>query len=122
VKHSLLLALTAVILLAGTLTAVRATKAGAGPSSFAGGSVHVQSSTTHATIAGGSWQAVTAKCGPGEVVTGGGYSVGSIGSGWVINASGPTNDLDGWLLTLYNGSGVDFDVWVTALCAHGKAN
>jgi hypothetical protein len=64
---------------------------------------------------------VTSYCGRGEVVTGGGYSIASIGFNDKLNVSGPVTDLDtgrdGWVVEVFNNNRADLEVWVTAICA-----
>jgi hypothetical protein len=77
--------------------------------------------STHGVIEAGMWSSVMSYCEPEEVVTGGGYSVGSIGFDDKLHVSGPIDDLatgrEGWMVSVFNNTGIDLDVWVTAMCA-----
>jgi hypothetical protein len=75
--------------------------------------------TEHGIIESANWQGVEAYCLPGEVVTGGGYSLGSIGFNDKVNSDGPitVDGNDGWIVSVHNDTEFDIDLWVTAICA-----
>ena len=75
--------------------------------------------TQTGTVLAGQWSAVTSFCLAGEVVTGGGYSVGSIGFNDKVNQDEPLTQggLDGWIMALNNSTAFNLPVWVTAICA-----
>lgn len=77
--------------------------------------------TQHGVIAARTWSSVTSYCRSGEVVTGGGYSMASIGFSDKVNASVPVTDLgtgrEGWVVEVFNNTDAPLDVWVTAICA-----
>lgn len=75
----------------------------------------------HGIIEPHQWQGVEAYCLPDEVVTGGGYALGSIGFNDKLNADGPitVDGVDGWIVSVYNDTDFDIDLWVTAICAPG---
>jgi len=56
-------------------------------------------------------------CEPGEVVTGGGYSLGSIGFNDKINVSGPLESPQGWTVQGFNDTDFSIFLSVTAICA-----
>jgi hypothetical protein len=84
------------------------------------GSVDVTRRTEHGTIPAEDWTSVTAFCEEGEVVIGGGYSLGSIGFNDKVNVDGPITDsvtgLDGWIVSVHNDTTNPIDLWVTAIC------
>lgn len=82
------------------------------------GQLAVESRTVHETVGSGiGHRTISSYCEEGEVATGGGYTVGSIGSLDKVFASGPTAPEEGWAIQFINESGFDIDVWVTARCA-----
>lgn len=70
--------------------------------------------TTHGTSTGGH-QVFSSDCEPGETLSGGGYSVGSIGFADKVFTNAPVDE-DTWMISVINDSGFDIDVWVTAIC------
>jgi len=56
-------------------------------------------------------------CEAGEVVTGGGYSLGSIGFNDKINVSGPLHSPQGWTVQGFNDTDFPIFLSVTAICA-----
>ncbi len=84
------------------------------------GTVDVERRTQYGTIPAEDWTSVTAFCEAGEVVTGGGYSLGSIGFNDKVNVDGPITDagtgLDGWTVSVHNDTIYAIDLWVTAIC------
>lgn len=77
----------------------------------------------------GTHDAVLAMCDAGEVVTGGGYEVASIGDTWVLNTNGPVtiDGLEGWMVALHHFPSPEgytnpsFDVTAIAVCAPGSS-
>ena len=72
--------------------------------------------TIHGTIPVHNYASVEAECDEDEVVTGGGYSIGSIGSNDRVFTDGPIDDRT-WAVSVMNDTDYVLDVWVTAICA-----
>lgn len=81
--------------------------------------------TEYGTISPRDWNTVTSPCESGEVVTGGGYSLGSIGLNDKVNFDGPVpidGGAQGWAVSVHNDTDYTLEVWVTAICAVGTAD
>lgn len=68
---------------------------------------------------------VTALCGPGEVVLGGGHQQASINPEVVVVTNAPhlVGDQQGWLVSITNPSSTyDFEFWAFAICAPGVSS
>lgn len=77
-------------------------------------------------VQGGQYEAVQAMCGPGEVVTGGGVAVASIGLDYTVFEDSPitVDGLEGWQGAVsrpYADPEQDLEFWVTAICASGQS-
>lgn len=76
-------------------------------------------------LIGVDWIGVEAMCAPGEVVTGGGYTLGSINPLVAVNSDNPIeiDGVQGWQATVAysgpEGDGHEAEVWVHAICAGG---
>lgn len=82
------------------------------------GQLAVEERTVHEVIGSGTGHhTIESLCEPGEVATGGGYTVGSIGDKDKVFSSSATADNTGWAIQFINESGFDIDVWVSAECA-----
>ena len=76
--------------------------------------------TVMGTVAGGTHQSVEASCEAGEVVTGGGYDIGSIGLNDKVITNGPLDE-DTWVVGLFNDTAFEIDVFVSIICAETGA-
>ncbi|MCC7078074.1 MAG: hypothetical protein IT198_13210 [Acidimicrobiia bacterium] len=82
------------------------------------GQLAVVERTVHEVVGSGTGHhTIESPCEPGEVATGGGYTVGSIGDKDKVFASSATAGNTGWSVQFINDSGFDVDVWVSAECA-----
>lgn len=92
-----------------------ASVASAGPGGIGGLSQRIEN--VHATAHGGAITSVEATCESDEMVTGGGYQVGSIGSADKVFINAPLNDKT-WLVQIVvdGPSTHEVDVWAFAVC------
>lgn len=72
--------------------------------------------TVHGTVTGRETGQVTSSCRSGEVLTGGGYSVGSIGFNDKVFLNAPIDEQT-WAVSVFNNNDATLDVWVSAICA-----
>lgn len=76
--------------------------------------------TASGSIAAGAHQSVEASCEAGEVVTGGGYDVGSIAFSDKVITNGPLDE-DTWVVGIFNDAASEIDVFVSIICAETGA-
>lgn len=69
----------------------------------------------HGTISPRETGEVTSSCDDGEVLTGGGYSVGSIGFSDKVYLNAPIDE-ETWAVQVFNNTDLPLDVWVWAIC------
>jgi hypothetical protein len=103
----------------GVVVAVAATGiANATPTGVHGLTQRVE--TVHATAAAHNTTEVQASCHDDELLTGGGYQVGSIGFNDKVYVNAPLNDKT-WLVEIIDDTDFTIDVWAYAVCiAAGK--
>jgi len=90
-----------------------------GPQGPAGG-ISITRRTVHDTLPVHEIGTVESACEADEVVTGGGYSLGSIGFNDKLFVNGPSDDRT-WAVSVHNDTDYEIDLWVTAICAKGEA-
>jgi hypothetical protein len=76
--------------------------------------------TVAGSVAGGMPGSVEASCEAGEVVTGGGYDIGSIGFDDKVITNGPLDE-DTWVVGVFNNTAFEIDVFVSIVCAQTDA-
>jgi hypothetical protein len=71
--------------------------------------------TTHTSAAASTTTELRATCHDDEILTGGGYQVGSIGFNDKIFVNAPL-DSNTWLVEMVNDTAFDIDLWAYAVC------
>ncbi len=95
------------------ITLTSATAVSAGPTSMHGLTQHIV--TVRTVAVPDNTTEVQASCDPGDLMTGGGYTIGSIGFSDKVFVNAPLNDHT-WSVEAYNDTVYNIDLWAYAIC------